>query len=686
MSPQKAKSTCLQPRRIRLARISIALTATALLAAALIETPRAGAFHPHRATTIYVSPSGNDRAAGTRENPLRTLEAARDAARRALRKRSGNVRVRLLGGTFRRTRELYLDHRDSGRGEHEVIWEAAPGEHPQISGSIPVRDFKIYDAARGIYRASVPVGTASRQLYVNGRRATRSRSTTYPKGFTRTAVGYEAPDDSLAGWRRPTDLELVSQPRAKMLSCPVAGIDGRNLTMAQPCWTNVNVNPLEQSFRLIYRIENAYELIDTPGEWYLDSLEGAVYYKPRTNESMSNANVELPVLETLLNGRGTISRPIENIRFEGIKFAHATWLAPSTPEGYAADQTGFRLVGAGHPSNLSGHDPNLVRTPGNVRFKFARNISFVRNSFVRLGAVALDFDTGSQFNRVIGNRIHDISSTGIQLGGVDVIDHHPELSAEATRDNVISNNAIRSIGRDYKDAAAITATYVTRTRIAHNDIRFIPSTGISLGWGWGLADVDGFMGLPGANPGDWGVYVRPTTTVNNQVVNNRVANYLQELWDGGGIYTLGQQGGSLDMGALIAGNVITAKRDRAGGNAIYADGGSRFLKIEENVLIDNPQGVTDYGPCGYADSLPNCGAEELYGSDRGGCRPYGDIAFADNFWQHSELTFDSCPFAPQPINLTERGNAEIAGAAVAPRRLVDRAGLQAEFRKRVGAG
>lgn len=686
MSPQNAYSTGLPTRRIRLARVSIALIALVLSATALIEAPRADAFHSRDAETIYVSPLGEDSASGTRDNPLRTLEGARNAVRRVIRGTNGNVRVRLLGGTYRLNRELLLDHRDSGRGDHQVIWEADPGDRPRVSGSIPVTDFKLFDAARGIFRAKVPVGTRSRQLYVNGRRAIRSRSGFLPKGFTRTESGYEAPDDALSRWRRPTDLEFISQSRAKMLSCPVAAVSGRNVTMAQPCWTNANLGPTDTNFRLISRIENALELVDSPGEWYLDSAEGALYYLPRAGESIGNARVELPVVETLINGRGTASNPIQNIRFEGIKFENATWMAPSGADGYASDQSGFRVVGDGHPTNKTGHDPNLERTQGNVRFRFARGIEFVRNSFVRMGATALDLGTGTQYSRVIGNRFQDVSSAAIQLGGVDIVDHHPTRPAEATRDNEIANNLIKSTGRDYKDAAAVTAGFVTRTRIAHNDISFVPWSGISLGWGWGLLDNGGFVGLPGAERSEWGVFARPTTTSDNQIVNNRVSKYLLALWDGGGIYTLGQQGPSLDQGALISGNVISGKRPRAGGNAIYTDGGSRFLRIEQNVLVDNTPGVTDFGPCGRGDSLESCGVEEAYGSDRGGCRPYGDVAFVNNFWQHPAMSYEGCPSPPHPVNVTEQGNSEIAGAAVASRSIFDRAGLQRDFRKRVGAG
>ena len=53
------------------------------------------------------------------------------------------------------------------------------------------------------------------------------------------------------------------------------------------------------------RIENVFELLTQPGEFYLDSAGGYVFYVPRADEDLANAVVELPVLETLVQIRGT---------------------------------------------------------------------------------------------------------------------------------------------------------------------------------------------------------------------------------------------------------------------------------------------------------------------------------------------------------------------------------------------
>ncbi len=73
--------------------------------------------------------------------------------------------------------------------------------------------------------------------------------------------------------------------------------------MVQPCWDNSNkrvefpdipgrtvsmVGPghLTNGGRATYA-ENAYELLDQPGEWYLDRTAHRVYYLPRKGENLA---------------------------------------------------------------------------------------------------------------------------------------------------------------------------------------------------------------------------------------------------------------------------------------------------------------------------------------------------------------------------------------------------------------
>ena len=74
----------------------------------------------------------------------------------------------------------------------------------------------------------------------------------------------------------------------------------------------------------VFYLENSYDLLDAPGEWYLDEKNSVLYYKPRTGENMATANVVAPRLNTMFNvlGKDTKNK-VGYMSFEGLNFAHS---------------------------------------------------------------------------------------------------------------------------------------------------------------------------------------------------------------------------------------------------------------------------------------------------------------------------------------------------------------------------
>ncbi|MBV9442129.1 MAG: hypothetical protein JO217_05490, partial [Acidobacteriaceae bacterium] len=161
------------------------------------------------AAQVYVSPNGSDSNPGTRARPVASLEHARDLARALNQNSSGDISVYLAGGTYRLTRPLALEPRDSGHNSHSVIWSAVEGETPVISGAVRITGWRLLDAARNLWAAAAP-GTFrnTRQLYVNGIRAHRT-SGRPPVTLTQTASGYVAGSPEMAKWRNASDIEFV---------------------------------------------------------------------------------------------------------------------------------------------------------------------------------------------------------------------------------------------------------------------------------------------------------------------------------------------------------------------------------------------------------------------------------------------------------------------------------------------
>lgn len=709
------------------------------------------------AAEFWVSPRGTDASPGTRSAPFKTLERAREAVTHVDKKQrdQGDVFVYLEDGVYRLERSFVLQSDDSGRNGHDVVYRASPGASPVIAGSVQVTGWTLHDKAVNIHKAYVGP-RRSRQLYVNGLRATRARTEPFPAGFRPMTVRPSDTDRSKpypvgggifyavtelnperwrdpAKWSNPQDVEAVGKDQWKMAIVPLASVTEAQglgmITLQQPAWTNANsTSTLVWNFWQVERFENAYEFLDQPGEWYLNAATGWLYYIPRPGEDLAAVNVELPLQDTLIDGRGTPGHPVSHLRFEGLTFAYATWMGPSSGDGYVSDQSGFILVGSGHHPSAIGHHRNVERTPGNLRFIYADHIAFRQNRFEHLGGVALDFNTGSKCNTIRDNRFRDISSAAIQLGGVSLMDHAPPPPTEPhlTSDNGILNNVIQETGRDFVDTAGIFVGFTRNTLIEHNTISDVPWSGITIGWGWGLLDESGFPGLPGATWHEWGRFPL-TPNSGNKIRYNRFERFLGDRWDGGAIYTTGQQGPSPDDPLLIEGNVAIAKRAGAGGNTFYTDGGSRYIKLKGNVSLDNPIGHMDFGPPPRPhDPLPYTTDAQFpvatvnavpYGSDSGGCVTYGDIVFEDNYWLEGPMPtqelfiglfdliatrvlslfdpkiapfdpysekgfFDICPYTDPatkisyPTRLTYSNNHMIKGRGDVPKEILDNAGAR----------
>ncbi len=67
-------------------------------------------------------------------------------------------------------------------------------------------------------------------------------------------------------------------------------------------------------------VENIFEELDAPGEWYYDKKnEGWLYYYPLPDEKLNELTFETPQLKNLIEFAGTSSEPVKNITIQGIE-------------------------------------------------------------------------------------------------------------------------------------------------------------------------------------------------------------------------------------------------------------------------------------------------------------------------------------------------------------------------------
>jgi hypothetical protein len=498
-------------------RLTMVVLVTMLLAVGLLLPKQvAGAVQ----YTFYAAPNGSGTTCS--EAAPCSLTGARDKVRTVNSAMSGDVVVSLRGGTYNLASTFTLGSNDSGRNGYNVIYQAYPNERPVLSGGQQITGWTLHDSTKNIYRATVGTSFNTRQLYVNGTRAIRARSGSgIPGTPTKTSTGYTTTDGGIRNWANPGDIEFVyrgspnagatwSESRAGVASMAQSG-SGSAITMDEPAWTNGTVRKCcSQFLQLPTYIENAYELLDQPAEWYLNRATGVLYYIPLSIDNLSTATVIAPTLETLVAGTGSAGNPLQNVQFRGLTFTYATWLQPSSNEGFIEIQAGQVLIN---------NPTRYMFVPGNLAFKTAENIRFERNSFTHLGATGLAFDQNSRNNTIIGNSFTDISNAAVRIGTASDTTYYQASSSSQETGNQILNNYINDVGVEHRGSVGVLVVFAADTRIANNDISEVPYSCVSLGWGWGQV----------------------TFAQNNEVAYNHIYNCLQRVGDGGGIYTLSEQ-------------------------------------------------------------------------------------------------------------------------------------------------
>lgn len=489
--------------------------------------------------SVYVSPGGSGTDC-TISSPC-SLTTARDRVQ-TLNSSQGistDITIYLRGGIYKLNSTFELSAVDSGTNGHTIHYKAYSGENPIISGGTTITGWSLYDTNKGIFRVWIGAGINFRQLYVNGKRVIRARGADNPDGFTQNATGFTDIEPAMQGWGNQQDIEIVGFNEWRSFRCPVAAISGTAMDLQEPCWSNATgIYQPDDGFIRVQWVENAYELLDDEREWYLDRQTGFLYYKPPAGQNPADEKIVYPRVETLVALNGTADNPVRNLSFSGITFSHSTWLAPSSPTGYADLQAGFHFIGTGGVP---------AKTPATVQIAHGKNIRFTGNTFNHLGSAGLTIEGSSDSIRVIGNRFTDISSTGIQLGDID-----PDT---ISTNLIVTDNVLIGIGREYHDGVGIFAGYVKSLTIEHNELHDLPYTGISIGWGWGMDSAAG----------------------QNIIRANWIENFMHTLHDGGGVYTLSPQPGS-----EISANFICRQPHSHG--AIYPDEGTSGYMIHDNVI------------------------------------------------------------------------------------------------------
>ena len=506
-------------------------------------------------TELYVAPNGHDANPGSQAKPFATLERARDAIREL--KKTGPLRepvtVRLGGGTYALAREMRFGPEDSGTAACPITYMAAGPEPVVLDGGRRITGWKKHDEK--LWVATVPdVASGAwrfRQLYVNGRQRVRARTPNEgflrvagcPEGTPKTAHYHKdcqtfqfKPGDLRADWTNLSDVEVIVYHFWTDSHLPIKSVDTESnlVTFAHKAGKTFTDDFTEDGAR--YIVENVFEGLDAPGEWYLNRRTGQLFYYPLAGEDLAKVEVVAPfaAAHLRLEGQPAERRYVEHLRFRNLSFAYSNF---EFRPGDSNDRQGSATV------------------PAAVTLRGARSCAFAQCRLFNLGTFGFEVMAGCSDNEFVGNELAQLAAGGIRVGGGK--ENSPPW--DRTRNNRITDNWLHHYGQDFPSAVGVLLTDTEGNIVAHNHIHDGGYTGISIGWVWG--------------------YQR-SVSQNNRVEFNHIHHIGGVLSDMGGIYTLG-----VSPGTVIRNNHIhDVDANHYGGWGIYHDEGSTHLLVENNVV------------------------------------------------------------------------------------------------------
>jgi hypothetical protein len=292
------------------------------------------------AANLYVGPAGRDTHSGAKDAPLASLEGARAAIASQGLAGKEPVTVWVQSGTYHLDKAFQLRAKDSGTAKAPITYRAVPGEDVLLKGSLPLssNDWKLWKD--GIYMQSLKdtplAGREINQLFMSDKRMVRARFPNWDfVNPLRTGKGY---------------LHAINKKSMKMLSFDSADLKERAAQWKDPQigivhafhahnWGNFQfrIKDLDRTNRTIhfseggwqaqrrygvgagkshdgspFYIENIFEELDAPFEWFHDVKTDTLYFKPPTGVNLADVVVEAAVVSRIIDVEGA-----EYIHFDG---------------------------------------------------------------------------------------------------------------------------------------------------------------------------------------------------------------------------------------------------------------------------------------------------------------------------------------------------------------------------------
>ncbi|RTE04311.1 right-handed parallel beta-helix repeat-containing protein [Paenibacillus whitsoniae] len=443
---------------------------------------------------FYISPFGKDSNPGTIEQPFATFERAKLAIReyrRSKANQSESYTVIVRGGVYELSEPIVFCEEDSGEQGNAVVYRSYPGERPVISGG------RRFSPVWRPYRENILVAdlpeccktSSFTQLFVDGKRQIRARYPNFDPSVP-GVTGYTHPTGNQSTWPHRElrfDPQQFTDKRWSRPEEAVLHIFGKNYwgnlqwEIKDIDWENhlirlghggFQINDVMQGEdatgideRSRFFIENVFEELDSPGEWYADFREGLLYYYPGAEVDLSHAVIEAALLQRLVIFRGSQHSPVHDIVLSGFRFARTegTYL-----ETYEAPSLGDWSIHRG----------------GAIFMEGAERCEIEYCHFDAVGGNAVFVNNYNRNHRFYGNLVEEAGESAFCLVGSKHLTMGSQLAYPAAI--TISNNEIYNIGVFGKQTAGVFISVGRDHVISHNHIHHLPRAAICINDGtWG---------------------------------------------------------------------------------------------------------------------------------------------------------------------------------------------------------
>jgi hypothetical protein len=487
---------------------------------------------------LFVATNGLDTNPGTQSQPFLTIQKAQQVARTLIPTMSQDVIVTIKDGVYFTNQSFVFNSSDSGKNGKRVIYRAQNSGRVEINGGEYISGWQVHDSGNSIYKTQLTPNLNIRTLFVNKNRAQRARSID-GSGWTVDVTNkrYNCPPE-IQFWSENSDIEVAIRFEWQHHRIPIERIQGSIATIDDAFFAINRAAPFPTSSPAF--IENAYELLDLPGEWYYSKTSGVLYYKPLPDEDIFTSSVLLPRTEQLLQINGS-----SDIVFEGVSFVGTTRLSTNFQ--------GFHNAQGDVEYGRGSLQPAMVAA---IYLENTTNTLFKSCGFKMLGTSALRMHQGCKNSVVFNSVFEDISGSAVSVA-IPSYASIQEIASNQLVENIwVYNNQISKIGKEYEGCPAIMLGNGTRFYVVNNSIADVEYSGISIGWAWNINKI---------------------VSENSIIAYNRIDNVMKTLVDGGGIYT------SSNMpGTFIRNNYLTNVINRWG--TLYGDTGTANIGWNNNVV------------------------------------------------------------------------------------------------------